>query len=123
MRHNPSICDYLRLGLGVDPWSIHNSQEIIAMAMSTSDGSFRSLCLGAPHSIGRHSDGAADNKTMRNAMFLSTITFLAVYFATRSTLGNSAIWLSFSTFLVARGVYILTLTSGLKSIFVKIDNK
>ncbi len=60
--------------------------------------------------------GATDSKTMRNAMILSTLTFLATYYATRNSMGNNAIWLAFTIFLIARGGYILLLTRGLRSI-------
>lgn len=61
--------------------------------------------------------GATDSKTMRNAMMLSTATFFATYFATYRAMENDALWLSFTIFLIARGLYILLLTRGLSSLY------
>ncbi|MFR9651861.1 MAG: MATE family efflux transporter [Rikenellaceae bacterium] len=67
--------------------------------------------------------GATDSKTMRNAMLLSTTTFFVTYFATYSIMGNNALWLSFTTFLIARGGYILLLTRGLRSVYSCVESK
>ncbi len=48
--------------------------------------------------------GATASKEMRNAMILSAISFFVCYYATRSFLGNNALWLSFILYLSVRGI-------------------
>lgn len=48
--------------------------------------------------------GATASKEMRNAMILSAISFFVCYYATKSFLGNNALWLSFILYLSVRGI-------------------
>jgi MATE family multidrug resistance protein len=48
--------------------------------------------------------GATASKEMRNAMILSAISFFVCYYATKSFLGNNALWLSFILYLSVRAL-------------------
>ena len=48
--------------------------------------------------------GATASKEMRNAMILSAISFFICYYATKSFLGNNALWLSFILYLSVRAL-------------------
>ena len=48
--------------------------------------------------------GATASKEMRNAMIFSALSFFVCYYATKSFLGNNALWLSFIFYLSVRGL-------------------
>ena len=49
--------------------------------------------------------GATDGKSLRNAMvFCTFIIFLPVYWLSKPYLGNDALWLAMTTFMVFRGI-------------------
>ncbi len=56
--------------------------------------------------------GLTLSKAMRNSMVLSFITFLVVYFASRSLPGIHALWLALLVFLLMRGIFQAWLFSG-----------
>lgn len=58
--------------------------------------------------------GATLTRTMRDTMVLATIAYFAVYFATRSYLGNDAIWLAFASYMVMRGVLQYLMSSHVR---------
>ncbi len=48
--------------------------------------------------------GATATRGMLKAMFMAMVTFFAIYFALRYTLGNHALWLAFIAYLLVRGI-------------------
>ena len=63
--------------------------------------------------------GATLTKVMRNTMLISTAVHFALYFSLRPTLGNTALWLAFVTYLFTRGVCQYLLSKRLESIYNK----
>ncbi len=41
---------------------------------------------------------------MRNAMFVATLTFFALYFILQPLLGNAGLWIAFLAYLLMRGL-------------------
>jgi MATE family multidrug resistance protein len=56
---------------------------------------------------------------MRNTMLISTAVHFALYFSLRPSLGNTALWLAFVSYLFARGVCQLLLSKRLERIYEK----
>jgi len=48
--------------------------------------------------------GMTASKQMRNSMFIAMISFFVIYFLSRSSMGNNALWLAFITYLGMRGI-------------------
>lgn len=61
--------------------------------------------------------GMTKSAIMRNAIFIATALFFAIYFSLEGLLSNTALWIGFITYLLARGVF-MTVFSW-KSIFGK----
>ena len=51
--------------------------------------------------------GATRSKEMRNTMFVSCITFIVLYYSFIDSLGNTALWIAFLSFLSLRGFLLL----------------
>ncbi len=60
--------------------------------------------------------GATLTRTMRDTMLLATLAHFAIYFATRPFLGNDAIWLAFTFYMVMRGVLQYVMSAQIRSI-------
>ncbi len=63
--------------------------------------------------------GATLTRVMRNTMLIATVAHFALYFSLRPTLGNTALWLAFISYLLLRGVCQYTLSHRLESIYAK----
>lgn len=48
--------------------------------------------------------GMTASRYMRNSMLIAMLSFFAVYFLLRASMGNNALWLAFITYLAMRGV-------------------
>lgn len=64
--------------------------------------------------------GAAASKSMRNAIFIATAAFFAIYYGLLPLLGNNALWIALLTFLLLRGVIMgVTLRKDIYELVVK----
>ncbi|MFI3328632.1 MAG: MATE family efflux transporter [Rikenellaceae bacterium] len=61
--------------------------------------------------------GAGYTGVMRNAMFLSTISYFAIYFVLEPYIGNNALWLAFLMFMCLRGLLQYLMTSRLNVLY------
>lgn len=61
--------------------------------------------------------GMTKTAIMRNAIFISTALFFAIYFSLEGLLSNTALWIGFITYLLARGAFMTAFSW--KSIFGK----
>ncbi len=61
--------------------------------------------------------GATESRIMRDSMFLAAAAYFALYYTTRSLLGNNALWLAFTGFMMLRGVAQYLLSDRLHTIF------
>lgn len=50
--------------------------------------------------------GATISNHLRNSILVALAVFLALYFSTKPTLENHALWLALTTFLLVRGIYL-----------------
>ena len=66
--------------------------------------------------------GATLTKVMRNTMLISTAAHFALYFSLRPTLGNTALWLAFVSYLLLRGVCQYLLSRRLEAIYDKAES-
>ena len=48
--------------------------------------------------------GATETRVMRNSMFLATAAYFGIYYALHPAIGNNALWLAFSLYMIQRGV-------------------
>lgn len=60
--------------------------------------------------------GATHSRVMRNSVFWATALYFAIYFSLRGLLGNDALWLAFTLFLVVRGVLEYYMAGGVKNL-------
>ena len=63
--------------------------------------------------------GATLTRVMRNTMLVSTAVHFAIFFTLRPTLGNTALWLAFVSYLFVRGVCQIAFSSRLEAIYAK----
>ncbi len=61
--------------------------------------------------------GAGFTNVMRNSMILSAATFFTLYFTFEPMMGNNALWLAFTTFILMRGVLQYFMTSRLRTLY------
>lgn len=54
--------------------------------------------------------GMTETKLMRNAIFVATALFFALFFGFKNSLGNDALWIAFLTYLLARSVLMMILS-------------
>lgn len=63
--------------------------------------------------------GATQTRIMRNSMFWSTVTYFVIFFVFEPLIGNNALWLAFSLYMLLRGVFQYFMTNRLKSIYAQ----
>ena len=61
--------------------------------------------------------GATQTRIMRNAMLLATIAFFVLFYGLHPIIGNNALWLAFTAYMVLRGVLQYTMTRRLETIY------
>lgn len=61
--------------------------------------------------------GATRSRIMRDSMLVAVVIFYSLFFALLPYLGNNALWLSFSIFVIVRGVVIYVVSHRLEKIF------
>lgn len=61
--------------------------------------------------------GATQTRVMRDAMLLSTIAFFALFYGLQPVIGNNALWLAFTSYMMLRGVFQYFMTQRLESIY------
>ena len=64
--------------------------------------------------------GATQTRIMRNSMIVSTAAYFAVFYALRPLIGNDALWLSFTLYMLLRGVLQYFMSDRLASIYRRI---
>ena len=83
------------------------SDEIIACAGQYIGWVIAVPLIGAvPFMIDGIMIGATRTKILRNTVFLSTVLYLASFYALSPWLGNTALWIAFLIFLSARGLLL-----------------
>ncbi|MBE6306207.1 MAG: MATE family efflux transporter [Bacteroidales bacterium] len=61
--------------------------------------------------------GATQTRVMRNAMLLSTVAFFAIFYGLQPIIGNNALWLAFTSYMVLRGIFQYFMTQRLETIY------
>ncbi len=59
--------------------------------------------------------GATKTKVLRNSVFISTAVFFGLFYSLAGWLGNTAIWIAFSAYVISRGIYLVASTDKLGS--------
>lgn len=63
--------------------------------------------------------GATQTRVMRNSMFWSTVIYFVIFFTFYPIIGNNALWMAFSSYMLFRGVLQYFMTDRLRSIYAK----
>lgn len=61
--------------------------------------------------------GATQTKVMRNAMLLATAAFFILFYGLQPIIGNNALWLAFTSYMVLRGIFQYFMTNRLETIY------
>ncbi len=61
--------------------------------------------------------GATQTRVMRNAMLISTALFFAIFYGLQPLIGNNALWLAFTSYMVLRGIFQYIMTHRLESVY------
>ncbi|MBR5003119.1 MAG: MATE family efflux transporter [Bacteroidaceae bacterium] len=61
--------------------------------------------------------GATQTRVMRDAMLLSTVAFFALFYGLQPVIGNNALWLAFTSYMMLRGVFQYFMTQRLETIY------
>ena len=67
--------------------------------------------------------GATRSRIMRNSMIWSSVSFFVLLYGTRWMIGNNAIWLAFSMYMLLRGVFQYFMSHKLNDIYLEADGK
>lgn len=67
--------------------------------------------------------GATRSRIMRNSMIWSSVSFFVLLYGTRWMIGNNAIWLAFSMYMLLRGVFQYFMSHKLNDIYLKAEVK
>ncbi|MBR6757711.1 MAG: MATE family efflux transporter [Bacteroidaceae bacterium] len=62
--------------------------------------------------------GATLTRVMRNAMLLSTVAFFALFYGLQPIIGNNALWLAFTSYMVLRGIFQYLMTHRLEDVYL-----
>ena len=65
--------------------------------------------------------GATETRIMRNSMFLSSVAYFVTYYALSPWIGNHALWLAFTLFMLLRGVAQYLFSDRLRKIYRKAE--
>jgi MATE family multidrug resistance protein len=65
--------------------------------------------------------GATFTRVLRNSMLVSTAAYFALYFVLHPLIGNDALWLAFTTYMLARGVVQYFISDRLRGVYAKAD--
>lgn len=61
--------------------------------------------------------GASFTSVMRNSMIVSAVSYFAIYYIFYTFIGNNALWLAFTSFMMLRGVVQYLMTDRLRKIY------
>ncbi len=61
--------------------------------------------------------GATLTRVMRNAMLLSTALFFGIFYGLQPVIGNNALWLAFTSYMVLRGIFQYFMTGRLENVY------
>ena len=61
--------------------------------------------------------GATQTRVMCDAMLLSTVAFFALFYGLQPVIGNNALWLAFTSYMMLRGVFQYFMTQRLETIY------
>lgn len=61
--------------------------------------------------------GATQTRVMRDAMLISTAAFFALFYGLQPVIGNNALWLAFTSYMVLRGIFQYFMTQRLETIY------
>lgn len=67
--------------------------------------------------------GATRSRIMRNSMIWSSVSFFILLYGTRWMIGNNAIWLAFSMYMLLRGVFQYFMSHKLNDIYLEAEGK
>ena len=67
--------------------------------------------------------GATRSRIMRNSMIWSSVSFFILLYGTRWMIGNNAIWLAFSMYMLLRGVFQYFMSHKLNDIYLEAEVK
>ena len=60
-------------------------------------------------------------RVLRNSLLVSTAAYFALYFVLHPLVGNDALWLAFTTYMLARGVVQYFISDRLRGVYAKAD--
>ena len=77
------------------------------------------LAAAIPFTMDGMMVGATLTKIMRNSMLLSTAAYFAIYYGLRGVMGNDALWLAFTSYMVIRGVLQFFMSHRMHDLFAR----
>lgn len=63
--------------------------------------------------------GATQSRIMRDSMLLATAAYFGIFYATHPLIGNNALWLAFTSFMLLRGIFEFLMSHRLTKVFVQ----
>ena len=63
--------------------------------------------------------GATQTRILRNSMLISTAVYFGLYYGLHPIVGNDALWLAFTMFMVVRGIAQYLLSHRLGTVYAK----
>jgi MATE family multidrug resistance protein len=67
--------------------------------------------------------GATRSRIMRDSMILASISFFVLLYGTRWMIGNNAVWLAFSMYMLLRGVFQYFMSHRLRDIYLEAESR
>ncbi len=59
---------------------------------------------------------------MRDSMLIATIAYFAIFYALHSIIGNNALWLAFTSFMLLRGIFEYLMSRRLQIVYIQAES-
>lgn len=79
------------------------------------------LAAAIPFTMDGMMVGATLTKIMRNSMLFSTAAYFAIYYGLRGVMGNDALWLAFTSYMLIRGIMQYFMSHRMRDLFARAE--
>lgn len=66
--------------------------------------------------------GATQSRIMRDSMLIATIAYFAIFYALHPIIGNNALWLAFTSFMLLRGIFEYLMSRRLQIVYIQAES-
>ena len=67
--------------------------------------------------------GATQSRIMRDSMLLATAAYFLIFYTLHPLIGNNALWLAFTSFMLLRGIFEFFMSHRLRAVYVQAEKQ